>query len=312
MSLLLGSLTIGLILSLLALGVYIAFRIFDFPDMTADGSITLGGAVAAVLLVDGVSPGIATLAAALAGVVSGLVTGLLHTRCRIHPILSGILTMTALYSVNLRVMGKSNISLLSVNTLAASAERLGAPLFGTGKSVLLWGWEVAPRDLSILVATSLLVLMIMLLVYLFFRTDLGTAMRATGDNSQMVRAQGTETGLMITLGLALANGLIALSGALLTQYQGFADVQMGIGMLVWGLASVIIGESLVRGGGLGLTVCGALIGSLLFRLLVAIALRFGLNPNDLKLITALCVFAALVLPTWLARLAARRKGGSHA
>jgi putative ABC transport system permease protein len=312
MSLLLGSLTIGLILSLLALGVYIAFRIFDFPDMTADGSITLGGAVAAVLLVDGVSPGIATLAAALAGVMAGLVTGLLHTRCRIHPILSGILTMTALYSVNLRVMGKSNISLLSVNTLALSAERLGATFFGTGKSILLWGWEVAPRDLSILLATSLLVLMIMLLVYLFFRTDLGTAMRATGDNPQMVRAQGTETGLMITLGLALANGLIALSGALLTQYQGFADVQMGIGMLVWGLASVIIGESLVRGGGLGLTVCGALIGSLLFRLLVAIALRFGLNPNDLKLITALCVFAALVLPTWLARLAARRKGGSHA
>jgi len=312
MSLLLGSLTIGLILALLALGVYIAFRIFDFPDMTADGSITLGGAVAAVLLVDGVSPAIATLAAALAGVMAGLVTGFLHTRCRIHPILSGILTMTALYSVNLRVMGKSNISLLAVNTLALSAERLGAPFFGTGKSILLWGWEVAPRDLSILLAASLLVLMIMLLVYLFFRTDLGTAMRATGDYPQMVRAQGTETGLMITLGLALANGLIALSGALLTQYQGFADVQMGIGMLVWGLASVIIGESLVRGGGLGLTVCGALIGSLLFRLLVAIALRFGLNPNDLKLITALCVFASLVLPTWLARLAARRRGGSHA
>jgi len=311
-NLLLGSLTIGLILALLALGVYIAFRIFDFPDMTADGSITLGGAVAAILLVGGVSPVAATLAAALAGVAAGLVTGLLHTRCRIHPILSGILTMTALYSVNLRVMGKSNISLMSVDTLVSSAERLGAPFFGRGRMILLWGWEASSRDLSTLLATLLLVLLIMMLVYLFFRTDLGTTMRATGDNPQMVRAQGTETGLMITLGLALANGLIALSGALLTQYQGFADVQMGIGMLVWGLASVIIGESLVRGGGLGLTICGALIGSLLFRLLVAIALRFGLNPNDLKLITALCVFAALVLPGWLGSLAARRKGAGHA
>lgn len=311
MNLLLGSLTIGLILALLALGVYIAFRIFDFPDMTADGSITLGGAVAAVLLVGGVSPLVATLAAAGAGAAAGLTTGLLHTRCRIHPILSGILTMTALYSVNLRVMGRSNVSLMSTDTLASSAERLGVPLFGSGR-LLLWGWEPAPRDLSILCATFLLVLLILLLVYLFFRTDLGTVMRATGDNPQMVRAQGTETGLMITLGLALANGLIALSGALLTQYQGFADVQMGIGMLVWGLASVIIGESLVRGGGLGLTICGALVGSVLFRLLVAIALRFGLNPNDLKLITALCVFAALVLPGWLGSLAERRKGGSHA
>jgi len=310
-NLLLGSLTIGLILALLALGVYIAFRIFDFPDMTADGSITLGGAVAAVLLVGGVSPLVATLAAAGAGAAAGLTTGLLHTRCRIHPILSGILTMTALYSVNLRVMGRSNVSLMSTDTLASSAERLGVPLFGSGR-LLLWGWEAAPRDLSILCATFLLVLLILLLVYLFFRTDLGTVMRATGDNPQMVRAQGTETGLMITLGLALANGLIALSGALLTQYQGFADVQMGIGMLVWGLASVIIGESLVRGGGLGLTICGALVGSVLFRLLVAIALRFGLNPNDLKLITALCVFAALVLPGWLGSLAERRKGGSHA
>jgi len=220
--------------------------------------------------------------------------------------------MTALYSVNLRVMGKSNISLMSVDTLVSSAERLGAPFFGRGRMILLWGWEASSRDLSTLLATLLLVLLIMMLVYLFFRTDLGTTMRATGDNPQMVRAQGTETGLMITLGLALANGLIALSGALLTQYQGFADVQMGIGMLVWGLASVIIGESLVRGGGLGLTICGALIGSLLFRLLVAIALRFGLNPNDLKLITALCVFAALVLPGWLGSLAARRKGAGHA
>ena len=312
MNLLLGSLTIGLILTLLGLGVYISFKIFSFADMTADGSITLGGAVAAILLVSGVSPLIATLAATGAGLLAGLVTGLLHTRCRIHPLLSGILTMTALYSINLRVMGKSNISLMSTTTLADSAEQLGTPFFGPGGNVLLLGWQVAPRDLSVLLATLLLVLLASLLLYLFFRTNLGTVMRATGDNPQMVRAQGTDTGLMITLGLALSNGLIALSGALLTQYQGFSDVQMGIGMLVWGLASVIIGESLVRGGRLGLAICGVLIGSLLFRLLVAIALRFGLNPNDLKLITALCVFGALVLPGWLGSFTARMKGGSHA
>lgn len=311
MNLLLGSLTIGLILSLLGLGVYISFKIFSFADMTADGSITLGGAVAAVLLVSGVSPIIATLAATGAGLLAGFITGLLHTRCRIHPLLSGILTMTALYSVNLRVMGKSNISLMSTATLADLAEQLGTPFFGTG-GLLLLGWQVTPRDLSVLLATLLLVLLTSLLLYLFFRTNLGTTMRATGDNPQMVRAQGTDTGLMITLGLALSNGLIALSGALLTQYQGFSDVQMGIGMLVWGLASVIIGESLVRGGRLGLAICGVLIGSLLFRLLVAIALRFGLNPNDLKLITALCVFGALVLPGWLGSLATRRKVARHA
>lgn len=312
MNLLLGSLTIGLILSLLALGVYVSFRIFSFADMTADGSITLGGAVAAILLVSGVPPVTATIAATVAGVMAGLVTGLLHTRFRIHPLLSGILTMTALYSINLRVMGKSNISLMATPTLAAGAEQLGAPLFGTGTGFMLLGWEVAPRDISVLIATAALVLLVSLLLYIFFRTDLGTVMRATGDNPQMVRAQGTDTGLMITLGLALSNGLIALSGALLTQYQGFCDVQMGIGMLVWGLASVIIGESLVRGGGLGLAICGVITGSLLFRLLVAIALRFGLNPNDLKLITALCVFAALVLPGWLASRSGRNKGGSHA
>lgn len=313
MNLLLGSLTIGLILSLLALGAYIAFRIFDFADMTADGSLTLGGAVAAILLVSGVSPLTATLAAAVSGVMAGTVTGLLYTRCKIHPILSGILTMTALYSVNLRIMGKSNISLMSVNTLAAMAEQLCQPLFGSGATLLLWGWPVASRDVSVLLVTALLVLLVNLLVYLFFRTVLGTVMRATGDNPQMVRAQGTDTGLMITIGLALANGLIALSGALLTQYQGFADVQMGIGMLVWGLASVIIGESLVRGGGLGFALSGVLIGSLLFRLMVAIALRFGLNPNDLKLVTALCVFAALVLPRWLESVGmAGWKRGRHA
>lgn len=312
MNLLLGSLTIGLILSLMALGVYISFRIFNFADMTTDGSITLGGAVVAILLVNGYSPLTATIAATGAGLLSGLATGLLHTRFGIHPLLSGILTMTALYSVNLRVMGKSNISLMSADSLASAVERLGSRFWGSGTEMLLLGWTVSPRDISILLASIASVALVSLALYIFFRTSLGTVMRATGDNPQMVRAQGSDTGFMITLGLALANGLVALSGALLTQYQGFADVQMGIGMLVWGLASVIIGESLVRGGRLGLAICGVLIGSVLFRLLVAIALRFGLNPNDLKLITAICVFAALVIPGWMGDMADRRKGAGNA
>ncbi len=312
MNLLVGSLTIGLILSLLAIGVYISFRIFNFADITADGSITLGASVAAVLLVGGHDPILATLAGAGAGFLAGLVTGILHARFKIHPLLSGILVMTALYSVNLRIMGKSNVSLMSAPNLTGMAERLGGLLFG-GTSTLAFGrWSLASRDASILLAALTVILLLAVIVHLFFRTDLGTVMRATGDNAQMVRAQGSDTGFMIILGLGISNGLIALSGAILAQYLGFADVQMGIGMVVWGLASVIIGESLVRTNRLGMAICGAVMGSILFRLLVAIALRFGLNPNDLKLVTAVFVFGALVLPRMLSALAERRGRRAHA
>ncbi len=312
MNLLVGSLTIGLILSLLAIGVYISFRIFNFADITADGSITLGAAVAAVLLVSGWNPVAATLAGAVAGFLAGIATGVLHARFKIHGLLSGILVMTALYSVNLRIMGKSNVSLMSTPNLTQAAERLGGVLFGTGTTLDLWGWSLAARDASTLLASLAAILLTSGIVYLFFRTDLGTVMRATGDNAQMVRALGSDTGFMIILGLGISNGLIALSGALLAQYLGFADVQMGIGMVVWGLASVIIGESLVRTNRLGLAICGAVMGSLLFRLLVAIALRFGLNPNDLKLVTAVFVIGALVLPNVLAALAERKGRRAHA
>jgi putative ABC transport system permease protein len=307
MNLLVGSLTIGLILSLLAIGVYISFRIFSFADITADGSITLGAAVASVLLVAGYPPPLATLAGAAAGFVAGLVTGVLHARFRIHTLLAGILVMTALYSVNLRIMGKSNVSLMGVPNLTDWAGGLGQRLCGAAETLELWGWSLAVRDAAVLIAAGAVIALAVLSVYLFFRTALGTLMRATGDNAQMVRAQGGDTGLMIILGLGISNGLIALSGALLAQYLGFADVQMGIGMVVWGLASVIIGESLVRTGRLGMALCGAVMGAVLFRLLVAIALRFGLNPNDLKLATALFVFGALVLPD-LVRWWVRRRG----
>jgi putative ABC transport system permease protein len=238
----------------------------------------------------------------VAGAVAGAVTAVLHTRFRIHNLLSGILVMTALYSINLHIMGRSNVPLLAQNTLMTHAERAGVWLTRGTTSFRFLGWDVLVRDFSMLVFTLLGVLVVGILLYLFFRTQIGTAMRATGDNPQMIRALGVNTGTMIVLGLALSNGIVALSGALLAQFQGFADVQMGIGMVVWGLASVIIGEALVRTRNLGLTIAGAIMGSVLFRLLVAVALRIGLNPNDLKLITALFVFIALVLPQFLKKL----------
>jgi putative ABC transport system permease protein len=306
MTLLLGAFTIGLILALLALGVYLSFRIFNFPDITAEGSITLGASVTATLLVRGWGPASATAAGFAGGLVAGAITGLLHTKCRINGLLSGILVMTALYSINLHVMGKSNVPLLNEVTLATKAEHVGTRLAGSAHDLNVFGWAVGVRDASMLLALLLFISMLGMALYLFFRTNLGTAIRATGDNPQMIRALGVSVDFILILGLALSNGLIALSGAMLAQYQGFADVQMGIGMVVWGLASVIIGEALVGTASLGLLITGAVIGSVLFRLLVAIALRWGLNPNDLKLITALFVFVALVGPQLLRRMKRRK------
>ena len=305
MNLLIGTFTIGCILSLLALGVFISFRIFAFPDITADGSVTLGASVAATLLVHGTSPPLASLAGFLAGMLAGACTGMLHTRFKINPLLSGILVMTALYSVNLHVMGKSNVPLLSVNTLAAQSERIGVKLMRGATNFGFAGWEVSVRDASVLCAIAVAVAVTGSLLYWFLRTNLGMAMRATGDNVQMIRALGVDDANMIVFGLAISNGLVALSGALLAQYQGFADVGMGIGMVVWGLASVIIGEALVGTNRLGMTIIGAVMGSVLFRLLVAVALRWGLSPNDLKLITAVFVFFALITPRFLQKKSLR-------
>jgi putative ABC transport system permease protein len=313
MSLLIGALTIGFILSLLALGVYVSFRIFEFTHITAEGSITLGAGVSAVLLVAGWSPLLATGFGALAGGVAGAFTGLLAMRFGVNRLLAGILTMTALYSINLRIMGKSNVPLLHERSLVSQAEVIGKKVFGAA-DVRVLGWDVPPRDAALILLAPVAIAVIGLLLYLFFRTNLGTAMRATGDNPKMIRAMGADDGFMTIIGLALANTLIALAGSLLAQYQGFADVQMGIGMVVWGLASVIIGEALVGTTQLGYVITGAIMGSVLFRLLVAMALRWGLNPNDLKLITAAFVFAALVLPKALdaMKMKKRRAAAAHA
>ena len=306
MTLLIGALTMGFILALLALGVYLSFRIFNIPDMTAEGTVTLGASVAAVMMVNHYNPVLATIVAALAGTAAGSITGLLATKCRINALLSGILVMTGLYSVNLYIMGKSNVPLLETTTLSTYAEQFGAHIFGSAANLNVAGWAVSVRDASILIGILLLTTVICLLLYFFFRTDLGTAMRATGDNPHMICALGVSVDGATIFGLALSNGLVGLCGALVAQYQGFADVQMGVGMVVLGIASVIIGESLIGTNSVGLLIVGTVMGSVLFRLLVAIALRWGLNPNDLKLITAVFVFAALVTPNVGRRIKFRR------
>lgn len=297
MNLLIAALILGLVFAVLALGVYISFKILHMPDITAEGSFTLGGAVAAALILGGFEPMTATMIAIIAGVGAGTVTGVMATRFSVQPLLAGILTMTALYSINLRVMGRSNLPIEMDSTLAAYADTLGQLIFGSRTSIEIAGWAVGTYDLSVLFALALVVIIAAIVIYWFLLTDLGSAMRASGDNPQMIEALGVSAKSLTIAGLGISNGLIALSGALLAQYQGFSDVQMGIGIIVLGLASVIIGEALVGSRSLGLMICGAIMGAVLFRLLVAVALRGGMNPNDLKLVTAIFVFLALVGPT---------------
>ncbi len=307
MTLLIGALTLGTILALLAIGVYVSFRIFAVADITVDGSLTLGASVTGVLLVKaGLHPLLATSAGFFAGMIAGTVSGILQTRFRINSLLAGILVMTALYSVNLRVMGRSNLPFLGATTLSTLCEDLGVRWFGAGRADV-FGWEVSTADLTVLLLMGLLVSGTALALWAFLKTDIGTAMRASGDNPQMVRALGGNVEAYRVFGLALSNGLVGLAGSLWAQYQNFADAQMGIGMVVWGLASVIIGEAMIGVAGVGLAITGAILGSMLFRELVAIALSFGLNPNDLKLVTALFVFTALVLPDFAGRLSAARQ-----
>ncbi|NCC94426.1 MAG: ABC transporter permease, partial [Opitutae bacterium] len=270
MTLVMGAFTIGFILALLSIGVWISFRVLRFTDITVDGSITLGAAVTAVLLVRGWSPWSATLAAMLAGGLTGWVTGTLHTRFKIPELLSGILVMTALYSVNLRVMGRSNVPLLKVEHAGTGMERWIGRWTGTD-SILILGWPVPASEVAMLLTVAAITVAMAILLRAFLKTHMGMALRATGENDQMARAQGIPHQAMQVFGLCAANALVALSGALLAQYQGFADVQMGIGMVVWGLASIIIGEALVGRTSLGMALCGAIMGTILFRLLIAIA-----------------------------------------
>jgi putative ABC transport system permease protein len=291
MTTLLATWTFGLALGLVALGVFVSYKLFSFPDITTDGSFTLGAVVAAVLLTTGVDPVVATACGALAGALAGACTGLIHAFLRVEPLLAGILMTTTLASVNLVVLGRSNVPLSGVATLFDRAEAVLSPAMRR-----LGFTEAAAGEAARTAFVLAVALAIAALLYLFFRTRLGTAMRAGGDTATMARSLGRNTGLLTVAGLAIANALVALSGALVAQYQGFTDVQMGIGMVVWGMASVFLGTALVGQVRLGSALVAAVAGSVTFRLLVASALRAGLDPDWLKAATALVVLVALVAP----------------
>jgi putative tryptophan/tyrosine transport system permease protein len=300
-NLLVGAVTLGLLLALLALGVFLSYRVYHLVDLTADGSFGVGVAVAAALLVGGIPPLTATALAALAGAAAGVVTGALHTRFQVHPLLAGVLTSTALYSVSLFVMGGGNVNLASSTTLLTLAERAAARL-GLPDTLTLLGTDVPGSSLAALLFMALVVVVLALTLTAFLGTDLGTAMRAAGASPQMARAMAIDVDAKIVIGLALSNGLIALSGALMAQFQGFANIQMGIGAIVAGLANLMVGETLLGTRTIGRWVAGAVVGSVVFRLLVAGAIRAGLSPNALKLVTALFVLGVLILPQLVARV----------
>ncbi len=294
MNLLTGAATIGFILALLGLGVFVSYRIYGTLDLTADGSFGLGVAVVAALLVHDVDPFAATALATASGVLAGCVTGIVHTRLLVSALLAGVLTSTALYSVSLFVMGSGNLSLASSVSLVTLAERWGGRLAGV------------PPSIAVLVILALVASLVALALTLFLRTGVGLAMRAAGINPQMARAVAIDVDRMVVLGLGVSNGLVALSGALLAQYEGFANIQMGIGALVAGLATLMVGEALLGTRTVGRWIAGAVVGAVVFRLVVAGAVRAGMNPNALKLVTAVFVLAVLALPHLARRMRRRR------
>ena len=273
------SLEQGLAYALVALGIVISFRILAFPDLTVDGSFPLGAAVVARLIMEGIPPVYGIIAAIAAGFLAGCCTGFLNTKLKINSLLAGILMMTVLYSVNLRIMGRSNIQLLTVNTFLTPLENL----------------EIN-RFIPIIAFFFVVSFGIKFLSDMFFHTQIGFAMRATGDNEQMIRSLGVNTDHMTVIGLGISNAFVSLSGALVSQDQGFADVGMGIGMIVAGLASIIIGEAMVGTKTVRRMTFAAIIGSIIYKLIISIGLRLGLAPTDLKLATGIMVILALGVP----------------
>ena len=301
-----GAVAQGLIWGIMAIGVYITFRILDVADLTVDGSLATGGAVCVMLLRAGWNPWLALLCAMLAGMLAGLVTGLFHTKCGIPAILAGILTQLALYSINLRIMASKANQAVSVDKypllVSQRYVRSFAPL----------GELAAKNPLPLLL---LFTAALIALLYWFFGTEKGCSIRATGANPHMARAQGIDTNANVVLGLMLSNGLVALSGALLAQYQGASDVSMGRGAIVIGLAAVIIGE-VVFGKlfvNFGLKLLAVSVGAIIYYIVLQIVLQLGLNTNDLKLVTALIVAVFLAIPYWKGRAfhGKAQKGGAH-
>lgn len=279
----------GLLWGILALGLYLSFRILNFPDMTVEGTFPFGAAVCVTALIHGASPLLATLFSFIAGMITGAVTGLLYTKGRIPILLAGILTMTGVYSVNLRILGKANVGLLNHATLLTNAF-----------------FNKLPANFPTIILGSIFAIVIVVLLSLFLNTDLGQAFIATGDNENMARSLGINTDNMKILGLMVSNGLIGLAGGLLAQNGGYADVNMGIGTMVIGLAAIIIGE--VVYGNLSLTgrLVAVVIGSILYRLVLLLVLQLGFSTNDFKLISAIILAICLMLPLFQEKFNVRK------
>ena len=283
----------GLLWAVMALGVYITYRVLDVADLTVEGSFPLGAAVAASMLSAGYGPIPSFVIAAIAGMLAGVVTAILHTKMKIPALLAGILTMIALYSVNLRVMGKANLSLLGTDTTFSIIRNM----FGLNSAH------------TTLVVGLLATVFVAVFMYWFFGTEIGAAIRATGFNQQMIRAQGVNTDITIMLGLLISNALVAISGALVAQSNGFADVGMGTGTIVIGLASVIIGEVLFGTRSFKNCIISVILGSVVYRIVIAAVLQMGMPPNDLKLFTSILVAFALAMPLIKSKFGSRKVVG---
>ncbi len=289
-----GAVAQGLLWGIMTLGVYLTFRILNIADMTCDGSFALGGSTCAILVTKGMNPLLAVFISFLTGLIAGFATGIMHTKLKIHEILAGILSMIALYSINIRIMGRSNTPLLGVDTVMTKMQ----DQFG-----------ITPNIASFIVGVIFGIALIILL-YWFMGTELGSCLRATGNNEKMVRAMGVDTDKMKLMGLMLSNGLIAISGALVAQQQGYGDVGMGTGAIVIGLASIILGESIFawfnKRFSFYVTLLSILLGSVVYRLIIAIVLQLGLKSSDLKLLTAIIVVIALAIPVMKHKIAPKK------
>lgn len=295
-----GAVESGMIYAIMALGVYLSFRILDFPDLTVDGSFVTGAAVAALSIVNGVPPVIASVLAAVAGFIAGCLTGILHTKGKINALLAGIIMMTALYSINLRILGQPTLSMLNETTLFKQLESLwataGLDSFFNGILTAM-GADRTPSTWVIIAVMILITFSIKLLTDYYLKTEIGLALRATGNNKKMIRSLSANTDYLIISGIGISNAFVALSGGLIAQHGGFADVNMGIGMIIIGLASVIIGESIFGVKTIARATLAVIGGAIIYRVFVTMALRADfLETGDMKLITAALVVLALIAP----------------
>lgn len=298
MGFIIGAIAQGLLWAVMAIGVYITYRILDIADLTAEGCFTLGAGITCKLITAGLNPFVSTFIALIGGLIAGLCTGLLHTKLKIPALLAGILTMTGLWSINLRVMGKSNIPLLREKSIITMIENMGLT-----------------KNYAAIVAGVVLTIIVVLFLWWFFSTELGYALRATGNNKNMIRANGVNTDNATILGIMIGNGLIALSASLVSQFNSFADIQMGVGTIVIGLASVIIGEVVFGNRTILRSLIAVALGSVLYRIIIAIVLKLGLKSEDMKLISSVLLAVALCFPS-IRNIAARniknsvKRGGS--